>query len=306
MGKSRRFETTYNVTPTPIKDARRIDIWIPFPRTTDHQDIHAVEVQTKLPYTVHYEPAYGNAILHAQATDNDFDHMDVTIVTQATRREWTTDWHRLKPAAAPGNLAHFSRQLSENRSIRFEPQIVEIAASLKEGKPCALEIGKAAYRYVLDHMDYDKTVDGAGDGDSGFACAIGKGNCTDFHSLFLAIIRACGIPGQFEIGLAFPAGLTEGDITYFKCGYHCWASFYVHGIGWIPVDASEAAQKPGLRDYYFGALDENRFLLSVGRDIDMVPQQRGRSANFFTEPTLEADNGASVGYEKKLTFQDLG
>ncbi|MBK8972399.1 MAG: transglutaminase domain-containing protein [Hahellaceae bacterium] len=60
-----------------------------------------------------------------------------------------------------------------------------------------------------------------GKGDAAYACSAGKGNCTDFHSLFLAILRVCGIPGQFEIGAAFPFGANEGDITFFKCGYHC-------------------------------------------------------------------------------------
>lgn len=305
MAKFRRFETIYQVTPCAPKEAKTGNIWIPFPQATRHQEIHLIEVQTKLPYTVQHEPVYGNAILHAQVTEKDFDQMSVTVIAQVTRHEWTTDWHRFKPASNPKNLAHFSKQLGENRSIRFDAQIIEIASSIKEGRSCPVEIAKAAYRYVLENMQYDKTVDGWGEGDSGFACSVGKGNCTDFHSLFLAIIRACGIPGQFEIGLALPSGLVEGDLTYFKCGYHCWTSFYVHGIGWIPVDASEAAQKPGLRDYYFGSVDENRLLLSSGRDIDMVPKQRGNSVNFFTEPTFETDTGAAMGYEKKLTFRDV-
>jgi len=52
-----------------------------------------------------------------------------------------------------------------------------------------------------------------------------------------------------------PEGKTEGDIT----GYHCWAEFYLAGVGWVPVDASEAWKNPAKRDFFFGAHDTNAF-----------------------------------------------
>src|SRR5581483_4986888 len=134
---------------------------------------------------------------------------------------------RLAPRSSISKARHFIRQLSENRSIKFSPEIREIATGITKRASAPLDIGRAVYDYVLEHMDYDKTVEGWGEGDSQFACSTGKGNCTDFHSFFLAIVRACGVPGQFEIGMALPPGMTEGDITFFKCGYHCWATFFV-------------------------------------------------------------------------------
>jgi hypothetical protein len=99
--------------------------------------------------------------------------------------------------------------------------------------------------------------------------------------------------------------MTQGDITAFKCCYHCWTSFYVHGIGWIPADCSEAAQKTDLRDYYFGSIDENRFLLSYGRDLLLPGRTVDDPLNFFTDPVIETDSGRAVYFEKKLSFTDI-
>lgn len=306
MAKFRRVEAVYEVkVPEAPSAATSVDVWVPFPQSSRQQEIHSVIVDCPLPYTVGHDPGYGNAILHVKATDKQMNDFTLRVTSQLTRYEWTTDFHRFRSVPMQNGTLHFVRQLSENRSIKFSPEVRQIAAQIRQAKDDALAIGRAVYDYVLEHMDYDKTVEGWGEGDSQFACSTGKGNCTDFHSFFLAIIRACGIPGQFEIGMAFPAGTTEGDITFYKCGYHCWASFFVQGVGWVPVDASEAAQKPGLADYYFGNVDENRLLLSTGRDIDMVPRQQGKPENFFTEPRLESDSGQSVMYEKKIAFKDI-
>ncbi len=62
-----------------------------------------------------------------------------------------------------------------------------------------------------------------------------------------------GIPARFEIGFPVP-GAAEGAIP----GYHCWAEFFLDGVGWVPVDISEAWKDPKKHDYFFGTLDADR------------------------------------------------
>lgn len=308
MRKRRRFEITYSVViPEPPKDAQKLEVWAPFPRGTPHQEVHGIEVKTSMDYQVQYDPVFGNAILCATANGGSQRVLELSIRAQATRCERSVKASHFKwsPAPVSNGSSPFLAQLGENRLIRFSPDILDIAERIKNVAKNPLDIGRAAYDHVLENMAYDKTANGWGHGDAQFACAIGKGNCTDFHSLFLAIIRACDVPGQFEIGVAFPTAVAEGDISAYKCGYHCWASFYVPALGWVPVDCSEAVQKPALREYYFSNLDENRFLLSYGRDIEL-PGRKGRvPVNFFTEPVIETQEGVRVSYEKTLTFRNL-
>lgn len=306
MNRSRRFQTTYDVkAPDFPTSASEVNLWIPFPQSTSAQEVHAIDVQSNVDYQIKYESTYGNAVLCATLDTSKTTLIDLVINTTATRYERTTNFECVAKAPYTGRQSHHQAQLLPNRLIQFTADILGIAGNIKKKHSHTIDIAKAAYDHVLEHMQYDKSGDGWGSGDAEFACALGRGNCTDFHSLFLAIIRACDIPGQFEIGMAFPTGMTQGDITAFKCGYHCWTSFYAHGIGWIPVDCSEAAQKTELRDYYFGAIDENRFLLSSGRDLLLPGRKIDDPVNFFTDPIIETESGSAIYYEKKLSFTDI-
>ena len=69
------------------------------------------------------------------------------------------------------------------------------------------EKARAIYDYVLSNMRYDKSGTGWGHGDTLYACSAKKGNCTDFHSLFISMARSQHIPARFEIG--FPCLLIK-------------------------------------------------------------------------------------------------
>ncbi len=88
--------------------------------------------------------------------------------------------------------------------------------------------------YVVEEMRYMKFGKGWGQGDPVHACDSGTGNCTDFHSYFIALARTVDIPARFAIGASIPSARNEGRIS----GYHCWAEFYAEGKGW-QVDISE-------------------------------------------------------------------
>ena len=121
------------------------------------------------------------------------------------------------------------------------------------------------YDHLAATMKYDKPADkpGWGQGDALWACESRFGNCTDFHSLIIGMARACHIPARFVIGFPLPGDRTEGEIA----GYHCWAELYLEGIGWLPLDSSEASKHPEDRDRFFGRLDANRVEFTRGRDL---------------------------------------
>jgi transglutaminase-like putative cysteine protease len=306
MTASRTVELHYHVDiPTPNNQGDPIQIWMPLPPATPEQEVVAIQADSTAPVSVRFDPVFGNAILHAVIDGSATGPAHVGYRAVVERREWRVDLSR----APRGTLGQDSQlllpQLSETRRIRFLPEIVSAANEIRASGKDALGMARAAYDHVLATMTYDKSEEGWGTGDTEWACSMGKGNCTDFHTLFLAILRSCGVACEFEIGSAFPAGMSGGDITHFKCGYHCWTRFYVPGLGWVPADVSEASRHPEKREYFFGAIDEDRVLLSRGRDIEMVPASQGGLENFFTEPRIEKQSGGSVIYEKKLEFSSL-
>ena len=78
---------------------------------------------------------------------------------------------------------------------------------------------------VVSLYKESKSTDGNytfGNGNSIYACDIGVGNCTDYHSYFMSLNRTIGIPSRFHMGFPIPSA-SEGKIT----GYHCWADYYI-------------------------------------------------------------------------------
>ena len=168
-----------------------------------------------------------------------------------------------------------------------------------QGAMQPLDKARKIYDYVVATMKYNKDGTGWGRGDAIWACDSKRGNCTDFHSVFIGMARAAGIPARFEIGFSIPTGSRESAIP----GYHCWAQFYIAGIGWIPVDASEASKNPDKRDYFFGATDQNRVMFSMGRDIRLKPAQKADLLNYFVYPYAEAD-GKPVATAYEAAYRD--
>jgi transglutaminase-like putative cysteine protease len=151
-------------------------------------------------------------------------------------------------------------------------------------------------------MKYDKTGTGWGHGDVMYACNAKKGNCTDFHSLFIAMARSRNIPSRFEIGFPIPADKHSGEIA----GYHCWAEFFEPKHGWIPVDISEAWKHPEKKDYFFGAHDANRVQFSMGRDLELSPKQEGAPLNYFVYPYVEVEGKEYSNVSNDFSFADSG
>ena len=44
-----------------------------------------------------------------------------------------------------------------------------------------------------------------GNGNSIYACDIGVGNCTDYHSYFISLNRTAGVPSRFHMGFIIPS-----------------------------------------------------------------------------------------------------
>lgn len=306
MSKSRTVELRYElIVPEPKDRGDPIRAWLPMPTSTHEQEVLALESLSSVPVSLGFDADFGNGILHAVSAGEGTAPVHIGYRAVVRRREWRVALNERETPGIASDAGLLARQLGQTRKVRFLPDIVKVANEIRARGGDALETARAAYDHVLATMTYDKSGEGWGTGDTEWACSAGRGNCTDFHTLYMAILRCCGVACEFEIGAAFPAGMAGGDITHFKCGYHCWTRFHVPGLGWVPADVSEASRNPDRKDYFFGAIDEDRVMLSRGRDIVMVPPSAGGPENFFTEPRLERASGSSVIYEKKLEFASV-
>jgi transglutaminase-like putative cysteine protease len=299
----RNFEFTYLTRiPALPRDAGILRIWIPIPQSGSYQSIRDLKIESPFPYVKHRDHEYGNEYLYLEAPAGKVSSLaEIRMLLQATRQEHRADLSA-NPVGAPllaAPPADLQRFLQPDRRVPLQGIIAELATQETRGIQDPLEKARAIYNYVVATMRYDKSGTGWGNGDAIWACTAKRGNCTDFHSLLIGMMRSQGIPARFEIGFPLPADQHDGTIP----GYHCWAQFYVERYGWIPVDASEGWKHPEKKNYFFGAHDDNRVQFTVGRDIRLDPPQQGDPLNYFIYPYAELD-GKPFAVESRFSFQD--
>ncbi len=301
---SRTFLFTYQVAIQALPaGAQRVRVWIPSAVSDANQTVALKKVSGPVPLHATRETPFGNHILYGEILHPAAGPAEFTLEYQVTRKEYSRgDYNHLLKAsqgtgAAPASLAAY---LAPDRLVPTDGRIKTLADENTRDKRGTVEKARALYDFVFQTVRYDKSGTGWGRGDSLWVCDAKHGNCTDFHSLFISLARAEGIPARFEIGFPVPTG-TEGTIP----GYHCWAEFYANGVGWVPVDISEAWKDPKKRAYFFGTLDANRVQFTVGRDLTLQPKQDGGPLNYFIYPYVEVDGKEFEGVEKKFTYRDI-
>ena len=297
----RDFTFEYNATVKDIPaGTQKLELWIPIPHDDPYQRILDVHVDTPYPHQI-LTGDQGNKMLYITIEQLKESSVPVTLTFHAVRLERIQPIVLVKNADAPeGDL---SRWLKPDRLVPIDGKIRTWAREVVDAAHAQtdLEMARAIYNHVVSTVKYDKTGKGWGRGDIYYACDARRGNCTDFHAIFIGYARALGIPARFAIGFPLPAERGAGKIA----GYHCWAEFYAKGIGWVPVDASEAAKNPAKREYFFGAHDENRVELSKGRDVVLTPKQQGDPLNYFVYPYVEIDGKPYANLEAGYSYRDL-
>lgn len=304
---SRTLRFTYKVTVKDIpSDAKRVRVWIPVAQSDLHQRVRLLSIKSQTKTLITRDSEYGNRMMYAELRRPPGGKAEFTLEYEVTRREYSRgdyaelerenrgDWAQVVPAA-------MTRLLEPDTLIPTDGKIKALAVQVTGSQTLEIGKAKAAYDYLFTNMRYDKTGTGWGRGDAIWACDAKRGNCTDFHSPFIGMLRADGIPARFDIGFSLPENQHEGDIP----GYHCWAEFYVNRIGWIPVDISEAWKAQEKRDYFFGSVDANRVQFSTGRDITLSPKQEGPALNYFIYPYVEVDRRPYEKIEKQFSFVEV-
>jgi hypothetical protein len=298
--ESRHFTFHYAFTIKNVPAGKQIRIWIPAAQSDAFQEVTVASATGDLPLKSTRDSQYGNEIFYATAAKGSQPDLHFQIDYDIVRHERVAYpvSHLVYTGPRPPTP---KRDLQANELVPVTGLPAELAVKVTQDKTQPLEKARAIYDYVFTTMRYDKTGTGWGRGDVLYACDAKKGNCTDFHSLFIAMARSQGIPARFEIGFPLPPDKHSGEVA----GYHCWSDFYVAGRGWIPVDISEAWKHPDKRDYFFGSHDVNRVQFSMGRDLRLNPQQAGKPLNYFVYPYVEVEGKEYGNVSLAFSFADI-
>lgn len=298
--RSVRFNYAAEVIEIPA-GAQNVTLWLPFPPSNDCQQISNIVVRSDVPTSVNREEEYWNQVLTLSVREPVGKPIRVELQFDILRRERRDALVALANPARGDEAKIDERWLAPDRLVPIDGKILELALEVTGGRSDRLDQVRAIYDFTVATLKYDKSGKGWGRGDIAYACDARRGNCTDFHAVFIGLCRARGIPARFEIGFSLPTDKPAGEIA----GYHCWADCYVKGVGWVPVDCSEAQKHPDQREYFFGAHDEHRVAFSIGRDIRLNPEQKGERLNFFVYPYAEVDGRPHEKIDRKIRYENL-
>jgi transglutaminase-like putative cysteine protease len=300
---ARHFTFHYAFAVNNVPSGEKVRIWIPAAHSDSFQEVRVVSASGDLKLKKTRESKNGNEMYYAEISRANQPELHFDLTYDVVRHE------RIVLGVATPHLEALKlnekerkQDLSPDKLVPITGVPAELASSATAGKTATIDKARAIYDYVFDNMAYDKTGTGWGRGDALYACTAKKGNCTDFHSLFMAMARAQGIPTRFEIGFSLPEGNHASEIA----GYHCWSDFFDPDHGWVPVDISEAWKNPVKQNYFFGAHDENRVQFTMGRDLELSPKQDGAPLNYFVYPYVEVAGKPYINISNAFSFADAG
>jgi len=167
------------------------------------------------------------------------------------------------PTVPPLSVAERKLYLAEPGDVNFEHDTFRKwlrDEGLVRVKEDDVAFARAAFRRVRDTMKYEYTADQ--DRRASAVCTAGRSDCGGLAALFVAALRANGVPARTLYGRwaksAEPDARLNG-VAYYQ--WHVKAEFFAAGVGWVPADPGVAVQHDrspdGLR--YFGT-DAGDFL----------------------------------------------
>jgi transglutaminase-like putative cysteine protease len=149
------------------------------------------------------------------------------------------------------------------------PQIVDLAKKLADGKATACQQARAFYDYVADTLVY--TPNGANWGAQAALGPMGA-DCTEYASLLAALSRAKGIPARYFEGLLY----MDTQNSALAKTEHAWADVYLPGAGWAAMDPT-LGRKPVNRDAYFARYTPDHIIVTLGASPSVL-----RGSSYWT------------------------
>lgn len=309
LARERQAVVTVKVNLNTSADAKRVDLWIPYPMSDENQEITDVSVSGNYSAVgVYREGNFGNNMLHAE-WNAPVNGRTLTYTFQVARKEVVRKDFPGQEASFP--MKDLEKYLAATSLGATGGAAKEYAEKITKGKMTTLAKATAIYDWIVENMYRDPNVKGCGLGEVDVLLRKPGGKCADIHSVFVTLARAAGVPAREVFGIRIPKG-ANGDMTKAQ---HCWAEYYQSGYGWVVVDPADVRkailekkitlEEAGpLREYYFGAVDENRVAFGTGRDLKLNPPQQGAPLNYFMYPYAEADGkplnedlyGFNIGY----------
>ncbi len=319
---SRNFEFTYQINLQPSN--QKVELWFPIPRSNEVQEITRLSLQPGfLSCEELIESVHLNHYYYCYIDEGLLEPMTLSYVVNVRRFEHGgTNYNNLNPDNYDQGTNHMTVPEGDIFSdilldYNLTPKNINsvykyVLNGMHYGKPKSkkniyysnpwlsedgLYGKKKVSRDEVVKLYQDSKITGSnytfGQGNAVYACDIGVGNCTDYHSYFISLLRTMDVPARFHMGFNIP-NQKSGKIG----GYHCWADYYVEGQGWFPVDISEADKDSEKSEYFFGTVNKDRVEFTTGRDLELKNYKK--HVNFFIYPLVEG-----TSFSNKFSYKNI-
>ena len=136
------------------------------------------------------------------------------------------------------------------------------------------------------------------------------GGCTDQHSLVIAWARMRGVPTRIVFGQRLPA--KEGAANASKSPrsnppYRCYVEYFVSGMGWVPMEASQGGNSPEKQKFYFSGVDAMRVTFARGRNnvLSTISGEQVRPTELFLQGYVLVDGQPHRNFEASLSYNTV-
>ncbi len=331
----RRFKISYDFDIKSDEKNFLAKLWNPLPSNTAYQKVKFLnfkgnydkfDINSKNPYDAKTFYTYWK-----KSDKKKLFHIDMEVET-AYR---TVKLDLIKKASYENLPISKSAKLylKPTAHIPINGKIKEKANELTKNITDRFKKVEAIYDWVTKVTFRDPSIIGCGIGNAGKMINSGYfgGKCTDISSLFVALLRAVGIPAREVFGIRlgksyFSKALGKSDkngFTDISTWQHCRAEYYIQGIGWIPSDPADItklelvenlkyndAKVQELKQRYIHSWEMNWIGFNHGRDFVLYPKPEQYPINMFGYPYGEVEDEVLNYYSPKsfsynITSQEI-
>ncbi|MBI5681750.1 MAG: transglutaminase domain-containing protein [Deltaproteobacteria bacterium] len=310
---------TFEIEVNAPENSRDVRLWVPYPQSDSEQTISDIKIDGNFTSSgVYTQKEAGDTAFYAEwKVPTKTKYLTMTFKAKAIERIKKS--FPQNETAPPLEVKAFSEG---SEFIPTDGKIKEIASGITKDADSILKKAELIYDWVIANTYRDPNVIGCGIGSVERILAEKGGKCADISGVYVALARAAGVPAREVWGLRLGKNPIE-DITG---GQHCWAEVYLPEYGWFPLDPADVRKAmlveklemdnpktKEYRNYYFGAVDEYRIVLSRGtKGYNLNPPQKGGTIAYgFMYPYAEID-GKPVDWlagqkelKYKITFLSL-